>query len=209
MDPFKKINEEDRSKLLQRLEATSFHFPKNSSILQTIKTDNLFGIVLKGEMQIIRTDYDGRRIIVEELGENDVFGSKISFYIMTECEIITTEDTDLVLLDNYAIINYLHSDDDFYHQFILNLYEISINIIADRNERINILTKKTTRDKLLEYFNIASTKLRSRIIYLPFSFTDLADYLAVDRSAMSREIKHLKDEHIITVKGRKITLQYR
>lgn len=209
MDPFKKINEEDREELLRRLEASSFHFPKNTSILQTIKTDNLFGIVIKGGMQIIRTDYDGRRIIVEELGENDVFGSKISFYIMNECEIVTTQDTDLVILDDYGIINYLHSDDIFFHQFVLNLYEISINIILERNERINILTKKTTRDKLLEYFNIASRKLRSRIIYLPFSFTDLADYLAVDRSAMSREMKHLKDEHIITVKGRKITLLYR
>ena len=96
-----------------------------------------------------------------------------------------------------------------YTQFILNLLEITTLIIKQRNTRINILTQKSIRNKLLEYFNQMANQQRSRIIYLPFSFTDLADYLAIDRSAMSREIKHLKEEIIIDVKARKIMLNYR
>ena len=79
----------------------------------------------------------------------------------------------------------------------------------EKNDRIEILTKKTIRDKLLEYFNIYSKKHGTRVIYLPFSLTDFADYLAIDRSAMSREMKNLKDEGFIDSKGRKITLLYR
>ena len=75
------------------------------------------------------------------------------------------------------------------------------------NERIDILTRRTIRNKLLEYFKTEYKKHGSRIIYLPFSFSDLANYLAVDRYAMTREIKALKDDGIITVKDKKIYLQ--
>ena len=209
IDPFKKINDEDRKKLLKNLEAQTFQFKKNVSILSYIKTNNLLGIILEGAIQIVRTDYEGNRTITEELTENAVFGSKISYLNDDECEMITKEDTTLIVIDYFGIINYMQNGSDYYSQFILNLLEITMAIISERNERIKILTKKTIRNRLLEYFNIIHKKTRSRIIYLPFSFTDLADYLAADRSAMSREMKSLKDEGIISVKGRKITLLYK
>ena len=83
--------------------------------------------------------------------------------------------------------------------FILN------DKMEEKNKRIQILTKKTIRNKLLEYFNFSN----SRYVYLPFSFMALADYLGVDRSALSREIKFLKDEGFIEIKGKRITLLYR
>lgn len=208
IDPFKKISDEDRKKLLKNLEAQTFHFDKNVPILSSIRTEHLLGIVLEGCVQIIKTDYDGNRTITEELTENAVFGSKISFLTDNECEMLTKEETTLIILDYYGIINYIQNGSEYYNQFILNLLEISMGIIAERNERIKILTKKTIRNRLLEYFKISSQKTGSKNIYLPFSFTDLADYLATDRSAMSREMKNLKDEGFISVKGRKITLHY-
>ena len=80
--------------------------------------------------------------------------------------------------------------------------------MQEKNERIGILTKKTIRDKLLEYFRIRSRKTGSRNIYLPFTFKELADYLAVDRSAMSRELSYLKDEGLIETIGKRIVLKY-
>ena len=71
------------------------------------------------------------------------------------------------------------------------------------------LAQKQIRDKLLEYFEIEHKKTRQRYIYLPFSLKDLADYLAINRSAMFRELKHLKEEKLIEVKGNKITLLYK
>jgi len=80
--------------------------------------------------------------------------------------------------------------------------------VKDYDKRIEILTKKTIRNKLLEYFNITSKKNGSRNIYIPFNYTDLADYLAIDRCAMSRELKYLKEEGLIETKGKRITLLY-
>ena len=77
------------------------------------------------------------------------------------------------------------------------------------NDRINILTKKTIRNKLLKYFDILHRKNNSRIIYLTITYTELADYLAIDRSAMTREIKNLKDEGFISITGKRITLLYK
>ena len=88
------------------------------------------------------------------------------------------------------------------------MLEIIISTINDKNNRIEILTKKTIRNKLLEYFKIISSKNKSKNIYLPFTFTDLADYLAIDRSAMTRELKNLKDEGFIEIKNKRITLLY-
>ena len=111
------------------------------------------------------------------------------------------------LFDYYQILN-KNSKSKYYNQFIKNLLEIIVNSINEKNNRIEILTKKTIRNKLLEYFRIVSSKNNSKNIYLPFTFTDLADFLAIDRSAMSRELKYLKEEGFIEIKNKRITLLY-
>ena len=80
--------------------------------------------------------------------------------------------------------------------------------IIKLNTRIELLTKKNIRDKLLSYFDILASKKLNRTFVLPFSLTDLADYLSVDRSAMMRELSHLKEDGIIEKNGNKITLLY-
>jgi len=74
------------------------------------------------------------------------------------------------------------------------------------NEKIRILEKKTIRERLLEYFELQYKYTMQRTITLPFNLKDLADYLAINRSAMFRELRNLKDERIISVNGRRITL---
>ena len=71
------------------------------------------------------------------------------------------------------------------------------------------MSKRSIRDKLLGYFNLLSSRNLSSTLSLPFSLTDLADYLSVDRSAMMRELKFLKEEGIVKKSGNKITLLYK
>ena len=81
--------------------------------------------------------------------------------------------------------------------------------LNNANKRINIITKKTIRNKLLEYFNTNSYGHQKKYVYLPFNLTKLADYLSVDRTAMSRELKSLKDEGFIEINKKRITLFYK
>ena len=203
---FDGISKKDKARLIRLFEAHNIKYKKDLPILRTL-TDDIIGIIINGELQIIRTDYYGNRTIIDELFTGDIFGTIISSLNNNDYEIITKKDTNLIIIEYQRILN-LKSNLPCYNQFIRNLLEITTNKIAEKNKRINLLTKKTIRDKLLEYFNNNSTNSEKRILYLPFSYTDLADYLAVDRSAMSRELKNLKDEGFIKTKGRIITLLY-
>ena len=204
---FTNISEKNQEKILKILEASTLNFRPNCQILTSVKLDNMIGIVLSGYMQIIRTDYNGNRTIIEELTENDVFGTTISS-LTNECEIITKEDTKIVIIDFNNILNDVENNLSYYKQFIKNLLEIYSDKINTKNERIEILTKKTIRDKLLEYFKIVSKRNNSKKIYLTMTYIELADYLAVDRSAMTRELKNLADERLIKREDKKITLLY-
>ena len=207
MNPFFSINDDDKLKLLKDLEALTYTFNKNEEILKKIKNRNFIGIILEGIIQIIKTDYNGNRTIIEELTDNDIFGSKISSLSNNEYTITTKDITKIIIIDYEQLIK-SNNTNNYYNKFIKNLLEIIINSINDKNNRIEILTKKTIRNKLLEYFKIVSTKNKSKNIYLPFTFTDLADYLAIDRSAMTRELKNLKEEGFIEIKNKRITLLY-
>lgn len=207
MNPFYNINNNEKTSLLKELEAQTYEFKKNEEILKKIKNRNFIGIIIEGLIQVIKTDYNGNRIIIEELIENNIFGSKISSLSNNEYTITTKDITKIIIID-YDQLMKIKNSNNYYNQFIKNLLEIITNSINDKNNRIEILTKKTIRNKLLEYFKIVSTKNNSKNIYLPFTFTDLADYLAIDRSAMTRELKNLKGEGFIEIKGKRITLLY-
>lgn len=204
---FYQISEKEKAKLLKRMDATTLSYKKDKTILSTFKNTKFVGIIISGAIEIIRTDYNGNRTILEELEEGEIFTSYLYSLENKEYSIVTKEDTEIMIIDYFNILNH-KMDTSYSIQFLKNLMEITNAKIQENNNRISILTKKTIRDKLLEYFSFMSKKSGSKNIYLPFTFTDLADYLAVDRSAMSRELGHLKEEKLITIKKRKITLLY-
>lgn len=204
---FFNITEKNQKKILQSLEANTHYFKKNVSIFSNNKQDNFIGIVLEGYLQIIKIDYNGNRTIIEELERDSIFGSTISDLSNKEYDLITKEDSKIIIIDFKTIINQ-NEINSYYSQFLKNFLNILANKIERNNERIEILTNKTTRDKLLAYFNILSSKTKSKIIYLPFNYTDLAAYLSVDRSAMMREIKILKEDGVIETSNKKIKLKY-
>lgn len=206
---FDNISSKNKEKLLKLLEATTFTFRKNINILTSIKKENIIGVVESGRIQIIRNDYDGNRVIIEELSSNELFGSVISSISGDNYDIVTKEDDTVITVIDYGQIMHIESFKyDYFNQFMKNLMIIITDKIDEKNERIEILTQKTTRDKLLEYFRIISEKKGSKTFVLPFSFTELADYLAVDRSAMTREIKYLKEEGFIRITNKRVTMLY-
>lgn len=206
--PFDKISFKNKEKLVKILRGYSVKLMKNEHVVDHFKDDDDFGIIISGRVDIIRTNYNGTTTTIEKFETDDLIN--ISYISMdgSEYEIIAREDSEILLISYDTLIN-IEIQDKIYNQFIKNLFIILNEVITLRNERIVILTKKTIRDKLLEYFNINSRKNGSRYVYLPFNFSDLANYLGVDRSAMSRELGFLKEEGFITIKGKRITLMYR
>ena len=202
---FYNLDSRQKHRLLKDLEANTYIFKKNNIIMSSVKQDNIICVLVSGHLQIIKTDYNGNRTIIEDLKENSVFGSITSSISNNEYDILTKEDSKIIVIDFNEIINYDESKSYYFNQFLKNLLTIMSNKIKKNNDRIEILTNKTIRDKLLAYFKINTN---GKIVQLPFTLTDLADYLAVNRSAMTRELKNLKDEGLIEIKDKKIKLLY-
>ena len=204
---FNNITNANKEKILKSLEGNTLHFKKNNTILSNIKQDNIIGIILEGYIQIVKTDYNGNRTIIEDLYDNDIFSSKMSNISNNEYSVITKEDTKLIIIYFNEILNN-DLNTSYYNQFLKNLLYIMSDKMTNINNRIEILSNKTIRNKLLAYFKLMSKKNNSKVIYLPYTFIDLADYLGVDRSAMYRELKNLKEEGLITVTNKKIILNF-
>lgn len=202
---FDKISDKEKDLILKEFEAETLFYKKNTSVLSTNRT-NIIGIVLEGYLQIVKTDYDGKQVIIEELTENHLFGTTLSNLSNNEVSIVAKEDSKVLVIE-YSMIFNSNNVKPYISKFLKNLLDITTDIINERNNHIQILTKRSIRDKLLEYFNLNKTP-GSKILYLPSTLTDLANYLAIDRSAMSRELKSLRDDGFIETKGKKIYLKY-
>lgn len=205
---FNNIEEEDINKMLKCFEAKTRTYKKDSTIVNYIGNTSMIGIILKGKAELIRYDYLGNRTIIEILKENDIFGEVFSNYNIDELSIKATEETTILFIDYYHITKICKKACPYHSKLVENVLNILSNKIVNSNERIEILAKRSTREKLLAYFEITAKQKLSKSFVIPFTYTDLADYLGVDRSAMQRELKNLKDEGFIKTNGKKITLTY-
>lgn len=206
---FKNVPDDDLENLIKSLNGRRISFKKDMTILSNLNNANEVGIVMSGSASIIRIDYNGNRTIVSDLKKNELFGGCFSDYMNEEMSVISDEDTEVLFVEYDRLLG-ISGKKSIYHGLIVeNMIDILMKKINSYNRRIEILNKRSIREKLLEFFHILEKEQASRTIRLPFNYTVLADYLAVDRSAMMRELKNLKDEEIIKAENRTITLIYR
>ena len=205
INPFQNISTKNQNKLLWLLESKTKKFTKNMSVLDDYIDERIIGIVKTGRVQIQNTTNTGNTSIIEEIGPYEVFSTNINLYT-NEMDAICLEDSTIILIDYDYIIENIDNDKQYFNQFIKNLFVILSEKIVEKNERLEILAKKSIRNKLLTFFDIEYKKRGSRFIYLPYNFKDLAEYLAIDRAAMSRELSYLRDEGFIETKSKRITL---
>ena len=197
---------EGLSRLEKKLESHIYKFNKNEEIISTLKTNNIVCILLEGHAEIVNTNYLGEEVLIEELFEDSVFGTNISNIDDIECQIKALSNCTVLIIDYNKLINPKNLEHAYYNIFIYNLFQILNEKLKDTNDRVQILTKKNIRDKLLAFFENEYRKSSYPVIYLKTNFKDLADYLAINRSAMFRELRNLKDEKFIKVNGKRITL---
>lgn len=203
---FNNISEEEFQKIYKCFNIRNIFFKKEQNILSNIQNAGTIGIVISGDAQLIRLDYNGTRTLLQEYSSGDVFGGIFSNISNGEISVQAKTDAEILFLDYDHIINRCKKNCPFHNTVIQNMIQILSRRIYKQNERIEVLTKRTIRDKLLEYFHTLAKKNSSKTIYLPFTYTDLADYLSIDRAAMMREIKYLKDDGIIYASGKMIRL---
>ncbi len=203
---FDNLTDNQAEKILKSLAAHKMHYPQNHVIYPS--DTSFIGLVNTGYVQINQIDLNGGKTILEEVEENEIFSSTFSTFFNKDYEILAKEDTEIIWIQPNQIWKSDLKTKEYFQIFLQNFFQIIETKTQEKNERMSVLTKKTIRNRLLEYFNLNSQKRGTKYIYLPFNFTDLAEYLSVDRCAMSRELRYLKEEGFIEIKGKRITLLY-
>ena len=203
---FEGIEEEDIKKMLKCFDAKTRTFKKDRTIVTNIINIKMIGIILEGTANMEKYDYNGNRSIIEKLEKNSVFGEVFS-RLGSDISVIATSDCEVLFIEYEHLIKRCKKGCIYHSILTNNVLQLLSKKIVDLNERLEILSKRTIRDKLLSYFELLANNNPKRSFTLPFTYTDLADYLSIDRSAMMREIKNLKEEGFIETNGKKITLK--
>jgi len=184
-------------------------FPTGSVITTYMEKRKQICILLSGKADLIRYDLKGNKDIIERFNENDVFG-EVFHNVNTNNElfVLATKQCEVLIFLYDDLRIKCKQNCSFHTTLVSTMLELVLKNTISQNTRIEILSKRSIREKLLSYFNILSNKSFSKNIAIPFSLTSLADYLSVDRSAMMREIKNLIDEGFISKNGNRIKLLY-
>lgn len=194
---FQGIAFSDFERILNCMSAKTSGYKKDEAILLSGDTVNFVGLIISGCVQIIKEDIDGRIAIVTELGVSQLFGETFACAGISHSPVTVraAENTEILLLDYKRIITSCSSACPFHTRLIENMLKILARKNLMLNQKNEILSKRTTREKLLAFFEIQRGMAKKFTI--PYNREELAHYLCVDRSAMSNELCKMRDEGLI------------
>ncbi len=205
---FTGIDHENMVPMLSCLGARVERFRKDEMIWAEGDPAGDLGIVLSGTVQIVRMDYYGNRSIVTTVEPSQIFGETFACAQVNTMpvDVVVSSDTEVLLVDASRITRTCSSACDFHRQILFNLLQVMAIKNLVFHQKIEITSKRTTREKLLTYLHIQAQKYNSNSFTIPFDRQELADYLEVDRSGLSAEISKLRREGILHCEKSRFTL---
>ena len=190
---FYKISLEDIKIILDKCHAKTLKFKKDEVVITPGSFLNEFGIILSGNLMGLYDDYWGNRTILTILKENDMFGEAfaLSRQLNVGVSVVSVSDSEVLFIDYDKFINLENK------QIIKNM----LKILSEKNvfltSKIECLSKRSIRSKLLSYLSDFALKKNTNEFKIPFNRQELADFLGVDRSALSSELSKLQKEKIL------------
>lgn len=196
---FFNIEDDKLLTMLNCLGAKVVSFDKKYTVLAEGTPAKYIGVVLTGSAQILQIDYYGNRSILGKVGPSEMFNEAFACAETkaVPVTVIANEPSEIMLIDCSHILHTCHNNCGFHQQLIFNLMkDLAVKTIMF-HQRIEVTSKRTTREKLMAYLFLQAKKADSPVFSIPFDRQELADYLEVDRSGLSAEISKLRNEGII------------
>jgi len=196
---FSGINEPDFYRMLDCLKSSRKQYKKNAFIYEAEDKISSFGIVLNGAVHILREDYWGNRRIVARIEEGGIFGEA---FACAEIErlpvsVIAVVATVILLLSSRRIFETCSSACVFHTNLIKNLTLLLAQKNVSLVQKLEHITQPSTREKILSYLSEQAMISGRNSFSIPFNREELADFLSVDRSAMSAELSRMKDDKLL------------
>lgn len=195
---FTGIAPQDIGPMLQCLQARKTEYKKGDCVLRQGQAAQYVGVVLDGALSIEKQDADGERSLLARLEPGDHFAEALCCAGVTESPVSVTAEADsqVMLLDFKRILEFCPNACVFHSKLIENMLHILAKKNIQMQTRMEYMSKKTIRKKILKYLASFSVP-KGQAFTLPFNREELADYLCIDRSALSRELAALKRENKI------------
>ena len=205
---FKNIPKDKISSIINSSACSIKSFNSKENIYEIGEEIHYTGIILNGTVDIIQISATGDEILVNRLTQGDSFGN--SFSCVPEINnlnyIRSDEYSTILFINIYKLLR----ECNFLCEYRLCLFENIIYSLAksniNLNTKIQIMSQKTLRDKLITYFEVLSIKKGSNEITIPFNREQLACYLGSERSSICRELTKLKNDNLIDINGNNVIL---
>lgn len=206
---FQDIGYENYRQMLACFQAVPKSYRPEEVIYDFSDPGGSVGVVERGEASLIRIDEEGVATVLEELGPGGVFGKSLAFSTSgrDSLQVICRTACEVVFIDYPHILKRCERACTHHSLLVQNMLRLMADKAQSLSERVDVLSRRSIREKLLCYFRQQSEKEGANTFTLPFSLSTLADYIATDRSAMMRELKRLREEGTVSSDGRRFTLR--
>jgi CRP-like cAMP-binding protein len=196
---FAGIASKDLASMMKCLGTYSRIYEKGETILHVGDVVTEIGLVRKGRVYLTKEDHNGNSNLLAEITPGHLFGEELSCIgqMKSDVNIISAQKTEVLFLDIGRVTTQCSTACVFHQRLIRNL----LTVIAAKNHALNAkmehMSKRTTKEKLLSYLSSLAGEDPFQWFEIPFNRQQLADYLSVERSAMSWELCKLRDEGLI------------
>ena len=205
---FRGISECEIEELLLCLRAHERNFQKGDVIFRAGSPVDEFGLVLSGSVNIVVNLYWGNSIIFGHVGKGEVFSENYAAVPGKEllCDVVACEDTHVLFLKMQSVMTTCRKGCAYHNRIIQNMLRISAQKNLNMSSRMMHTASKSLRERLLSYLSEQALERGSAHFTIPFNRQQLADYLAVNRSAMSNELSKMQEEGLITFRKNEFIL---
>lgn len=181
---------------------------KGETVLREGDTVDFIGVVLFGTVQVSRTDHAGNRILLSAFGPGSVFAESLSCAGVPKSPVsaVSAENSSILLIPCHRLLRTCESACSFHATLIENLTRLLARKNLLLNSRIEIIAKRTIREKVLAFLEQERGPSGADTIAVRFSRNEMADFLCVDRSALSRELGAMQRDGLIRYEGNVFTL---
>jgi len=196
---FDGIAPEDQKAVLSCIGYHIGTFAKGDIVALEAENIKHVGILLSGSVDMVKEDFWGNKTMLLRVHKDDLFGetfacSKDNLAVVS---FVVSEDAKILFLHFDRVMHSCTMACEFHHRLIQNM----VQIIADKNRelmrKVEIVSKRTIREKILTYLSIQAQMQKTRYFEIPLGRLELAEYLCVDRSALTRELVKMKDDGLI------------
>jgi CRP-like cAMP-binding protein len=205
---FQGLSTKDTISLLQCISVNRKKFSQGEVIFLSGEPINRIGVILQGSITIIKEDFSGNRSILAEFVKGNIFGEAFAFSNNEKLSVtaISASESEILFIDANRIFTFCASACPYHSRLIENMLKIIAKKNIVLNEKIDVLSKRTIRNRLLSFLQIQSQKNGSNHFSILFNRQELADYLCVDRSALSNEMSKLQNEGFFSVSKNEFTI---